>query len=164
MQLALMYFDTVIGPEVFFSYPTSVIDGVRRKMEGFFDLDMRNNFFEVSLIEENIKITNLSFEIPSSWARGKVEMVMISIISEKDYISELSYKVLKEYSFKIMSLANVYKAFYTRGYLNINDNETDLKKEELETLLIECYNHLEEKLKNYRGDEKIIKKFKKFKW
>ncbi|KKM18982.1 hypothetical protein LCGC14_1660260 [marine sediment metagenome] len=164
MQLVLMYFDTVIGPEIFFSYPDSVLERVSKKMEGFFDLDIKDNFFEVSLIEENIKITNLYFEIPSSWARGKVEMLMLSTISGKDYRSELSYKVLKNYSFKIMSLVNIYKAFYTGLFINKNDHEIDLKKEELETLLIECYNHLEEKLKSEIGDEKIIKKFKKFKW
>jgi len=164
MQLVLMYFDTVMGPIVFFSHPGSVLERVSKKMEGFFDLDMRDNFFEVSLIEENIKITNLYFEIPSSWARGKVEMLMLSTISGKDYRSELSYKVLKNYSFKIMSLVNIYKAFYTGLFINKNDHEIDLKKEELETLLIECYNHLEEKLKSEIGDEKIIKKFKKFKW
>ncbi len=97
MQLVLMYFDTVMGPEIWFSYPDSVLERVSKKMEGFFDLDMRDNFFEVSLIEENIKITNLFFEIPSSWARGNVEMLMLSIVSGKDYSRELSYKVLKDY-------------------------------------------------------------------
>ena len=164
MQLVLMYFDTVMGPEIWFSYPDSVLERVSKKMEGFFDLDMRDNFFEVSLIEENIKITNLFFEIPSSWARGNVEMLMLSIVSGKDYSSELSYKVLKDYSFKIMSLANAYKAFYTRVFIDKKDHEINLKKEELQTLLIECYNHLEKNLKNEIGDEKIIKKFKKFKW
>lgn len=164
MQLVLMYFDTVMGPIVFFSHPGSVLERVSKKMEGFFDLDMRDNFFEVSLIEENLKLTNLFFEITSSWARGSVEMVMLSIISEKDYNTELSYKILKDYSSKIMSKVNMYKAFYTRGSPIKNDSEIEVKNQELNILLSECYNHIDDTLKPGTQSDEIIKKFKKFEW
>ena len=164
MQLVLMYFDTVMGPIIFFSHPGSVLERVSKKMEGFFDLDMSDNFFEVSLIEENLKLTNLFFEITSCWARGNVEMVMLSIISEKDYSTELSYEILKDYSSKIMAKVNIYKAFYTRGFMTKNDSEIDQKNGELNALLEECYNHINNKLSNKIQAEKIVKKFKKFEW
>jgi len=164
MKLALLYFNTVIGPEIYFSHPGSILEKVGRKMLGFFDLDMSDKFFEVLLIEEDLKITNLYFEITSCWARGNKEMLMLSVITEKDVRNELLYDTMKDYTTKIMSIVNAYKAFYPKGYLKENDPEIDLKVKELHKILLECYNDLGKKLKDTVDDQKIIKKFKKFKW
>ena len=164
MKLALLYFNTVIGPEIYFSHPGSILEKVGRKMLGFFDLDMSDKFFEVLLIEEDLKITNLYFEITSCWARGNKEMLMLSVITEKDVRNELLYDTMKDYTTKIMSIVNAYKAFYPKGYLKENDPEIDLKVKGLHKILLECYESLEERLKDKIDDEKIIKKFKKFKW
>jgi len=164
MQLVLLYFNSVVGPEIFFSYPDSISDKVSKKMLGFFDLDMTDKFFEVSLIDEDLKLTNLYFEITSCWARGNKEMIMLSVIIGKDYNSELFYDTLKEYSYKMSSIVNLYKGFYTKGYLKEKDPEIDVKREELHNILIECYNNLDAKLKEKVVDEKIVKKFKKFEW
>ncbi|KKN40236.1 hypothetical protein LCGC14_0735480 [marine sediment metagenome] len=145
MQLVLMYFDTVIGPVSFFSYPGSVLERVSKKMEGFFNLDMKENFFEVSLNEENLKLTSLVFKILSNWGRGSFEMIMLSIISEKDYNTEFSYDILKKYSSKIKSKVNIYKAFYMRGFMTKNDSEIGEKNQELLSILRECYNTLKNK-------------------
>ena len=145
MQLVLMYFDTVIGPVSFFSYPGSVLERVSKKMEGFFNLDMKDNFFEVSLNEENLKLTSLVFKILSNWGRGSFEMIMLSIISEKDYNTEFSYDILKKYSSKIKSKVNIYKAFYMRGFMTKNDSEIGEKNQELLSILRECYNTLKNK-------------------
>ncbi len=164
MKLALLYFNTVIGPEIYFSHPGSILEKVGRKMLGFFDLDMSDKFFEVSLIEEDLKITNLYFEITSCWARGNKEMLMLSVITDKNFRNELLYDIMKDYSNKIMSIVNLYKAFYTKGYLKENDPEIDEKVTELYEILLEFYDSLGERLKEKIDDEKIIKKFKKFKW
>ncbi len=164
MQIALLYFNTVVGPEIYFSHPGSILEKIGRKMLSFFDLDMSDKFFEVSLIEEDLKLTNLYFEITSCWARGNKEMLMLSVITDKNFKSELLYDTLKNYSIKMMSIVNLYKAFYTKGYLKEDDPEIDLKVEELHEILLECYNNLGERLKDKIIDEKIIRKFKKFEW
>ncbi|MFW9968668.1 MAG: hypothetical protein ACFFDF_00610 [Candidatus Odinarchaeota archaeon] len=164
MKLALLYFNTITGPEIYFSHPGSIIEKVSKKILGFFDLDMSDKFFEVSLIEEELKLTNLYFEITSCWARGNKEMLMLSVIIDKNHKSEVFYDILKEYSLKIMAVVNLYKAFYQKGYLKENDPEVDLKVQELNTILLECYDQLGERLKVNVEEEKIIKKFKKFEW
>ena len=164
MKLALLYFNTVIGPEIYFSHPGSILEKVGKKMLGFFDLDMSDKFFEVSLIEEDLIITNLYFEITSCWARGNKEMLMLSVITEKDFRNELLYDTMKDYTTKIKTIVNIYKAFYPNGFLKENDPEIDLKVKELHKILLECYNDLGKKLKDTVDDQKIIKKFKKFKW
>jgi len=164
MHLILSYFHSKRGPELFLSFPDEVPEKISDKMKGFFDLDMIDPFFEVTLIEEKIKITNLYFEITSCWARGSKEMVMLSLVIEKDYKSELFYDILKEYSLKIISIVNIYKSFYDRGFLQKNDPEIDIKKKELVQILVECLDRLNKLNKSDFEGEKIIQKFKKFKW
>ncbi|MFX1419996.1 MAG: hypothetical protein ACFE9N_13845 [Promethearchaeota archaeon] len=164
MKLALLYFNTITGPEIYFSHPGSIKESICKKILGFFDLDMSDQFFEVSLIEDELKLINLYFEITSCWARGNKEMLMLSVITDKNHKSEIFYDILKEYSIKIMSAVNLYKAFYVKGYLKENDPEIELKINELHTLILECYDKLGERLNINLEDEKIIKKFKKFEW
>ncbi|MFX0039341.1 MAG: hypothetical protein ACFFCY_07005 [Promethearchaeota archaeon] len=164
MKLALLYFNTITGPEIYFSHPGSIIEKVSKKILSFFDLDMSDQFFEISLIEEDLKLINLYFEITSCWARGNKEMLMLTVITDKNHKSEVYYDILKEYSIKIMSAVNLYKAFYLKGYLKENDPEIETKIEELYTILLECYKQLEERLHINVEEGKIIKKFKKFEW
>jgi len=164
MQLALLYFNSIMGPEIFFSYPDPVLEKISKKLLGFFDLDMTDQYFEVSLVEEDLKLINLYFELTSCWARGNKEMVMFSVITDKNHKSELFYDILKDYSYKIVSTVNIYKGFYTKGFLKEEDPEIDSKKEELHNIIVDCYNHLEDKLKSKIENEKIVKKFKKFEW
>ena len=164
MILALLYFHPIRGPEVFFSHPEEVPDKIKSQMKGFFDLDMSDKFFEVTLIEEDIKITNLYFEITSCFARGNVEMVMLSVISDKEYQSQLFYETLRHYSNVVASTVNMYKAFYSTGFLKENDEEIEPKGEELDKILKECYVNLEESVKKKVEGGPIVEKFKKFKW
>ncbi|MFX1377730.1 MAG: hypothetical protein ACFFA4_01430 [Promethearchaeota archaeon] len=164
MKLALLYFNTITGPEIYYSHPGSIIEKVGKKILGFFDLDMSDQFFEVSLIEEDLRLINLYFEITSCWARGNKEMLMLSIIADKNHKTEVFYDILKEYSLKIMSSVNLYKAFYLKGYLKQNDPEIDAKIKELHAILLECYERLRERLQANIEGEKIIKKFKRFEW
>ncbi|MFX0003100.1 MAG: hypothetical protein ACFFAA_05480 [Promethearchaeota archaeon] len=164
MKLALLYFNTITGPEIYFSHPGSIIEKVSKKILGFFDLDMTDKFFEVSLVEEDLKLINLYFEITSCWARGNKEMLMLTVITDKNHRSEVFYDILKDYSLKIMSAVNLYKAFYLKGYLKENDQEIETKINELHTILLECYKQLEERLHINVEEGKIIKKFKKFEW
>ena len=133
-------------------------------MKGFFDLEMTDKFFEVSLIEEKTKITNLYFEITSCWARGSFEMAMLSVITKKDYQSSLFYDTLRDYADRIASTLNMYKAFYKGGFLDKNDEEIETKREELDKILRNCYEDLVESVKKKVEGGPIVEKFKKFKW
>ncbi len=164
MLLALLYFHPIRGPEVFFSHPDAVPDKIKGQMKGFFDLEMSDKFFEVTLIEEDTKITNLYFEITSCWARGNFEMAMLSVISDRNIMSELFYETLRDYSNRIASAINIYKAFYTGGFMKENDEEIKKKGEELDKILKECYASLQESVKKKVTGGPIVEKFKKFKW
>ncbi len=137
LNLVLTYFHAFYGPKVLISHPERVPDDIKKVISGFFfNLDMNNPFFEVTLVEEDLKITNLYFEIPSVWARGNREMVMISVITKKNFKSEFFYDLLTEYSEKIKSSINMYKSLYAQDQQK-QDKEVEVKYQELHKLFDE---------------------------
>ncbi len=65
---------------------------------------------------ENLKILNFYFQIPSEWARGKREMVMISIIINQQISPEIEasmFLVCKKFSEQMQSNEDIYTGFYT---------------------------------------------------
>ncbi len=162
MHLLLMYFNSLKGPEVLYSVPDDLPKPIKKKMQKFFDIDIQNNFFEITILKENIKIISMVMEIPSMWARGHVETAMLSIIAEQELKSELFQDGLKNYTQKLLAVENLYKGFYL-GEKSRNDPEIETKYKELTSLLSECYDHLQSVL-NGNGNAQIVKNFQKFKW
>ena len=65
---------------------------------------------------ENLKILNYYFQIPSEWARGKREMVMVSIIINQQISPEIEESMLllcKKFSEQMQSNEDIYTGFYT---------------------------------------------------
>jgi hypothetical protein len=114
----------------------------------FFDLDIDEAFFEIVLINKKKKIVNLYVEIPSEWARGKKEMVMLSLIMKKEYLSELVYSFIVETSHKILKTDKVYKAFYREEVIPGSDIEIDLAYEAIKKILLECLSSLIKRLES----------------
>ena len=113
MHLTLSYFHQIKGPDIFISYPDAILEkGVIDKLIRFFDLDIDETFFEIVLINKRKKIINLYFELASEWARGKHEMVMLSLVMNIKYDSKLVSAFLIDTVHKIIKTENVYKAFY----------------------------------------------------
>ena len=81
MYLVLTYFHGIKGPAIILSFPEMVPKNLYTTLTQVFDIEAENPLFEVVLAEENIKITNLNFSIPSEWARANQEMVMLSVKS-----------------------------------------------------------------------------------
>lgn len=148
MNLVFSYFDQVKGPEIFFSLPEETSEKISKAIKGIFDSTIDNPFFEYILKDQ--KIISLNFEIPSDWARGNNEMVMISIISDKDLKSEHFYDYLNEVSNKIKSEMNIYKSLYIKDKTTVEDEEIDKKYTELRQLLFNSFDKLEKKIKELK--------------
>jgi hypothetical protein len=147
MYLTLTYFHSIKGPIVYLSYPEEIPENIKRKIVNFFDLDINASFFEIVLIEEKQRIINFYFELPSTWARGDVEMCMISVIMKMEYDSTLIYDFLKESYKQMASIDNIYKGFYKFDDFHDNDIEIDLNYELIKKILRTCLDKLIEKLK-----------------
>lgn len=164
MHLLLMHFNSLFGPEVFFAFPEEVPDSISSKIQKIFDLEVLDQFFEITIKKENIKITNMYLEIPSNWARGRVEMIMLSVLTGDMVDNTLFHSILTDFSQKIKSTPNIFKCFYEKDNAHSDDNEIIIKREELREIVSECFEDLKKTTKKDYEGKPIIKKFKKLKW
>ena len=159
MHLVLTFFHQIKGPSVYLSYPEAELEeDIINSLIKFFDLEINDTFFEIILITRQKKIVNFHFEIPSEWARGNKEFVMLSLIMKKEYESESVYAFLVDSSYKILNTENVYKAFYKfDDFRDDNDIEIDLTFEQIKKILINCLTRLitriEDKIKGVNKKE-----------
>ncbi len=147
MHLVLSYFHRIKGPNIYLSFPEVQLEqDIINKLMKFFDLDINETFFEIVLINRKRRILNLYFEIPSEWARGKVEMVMLSLIMKIEYDSRLTWSFLVDASHKIISTPNIYKAFYKHDDFREEDIEIDVYYETVRNILFDCLDGLIERM------------------
>ncbi len=160
-HLIFLHFNNILGPDIIFS-SGEITENIRDKVRNIFSLNIDEHFFEITIKKENVKITNVFLEIPSTWGRGKVEMAMLSVITDENYDSALFQDLLLDYSEKIKSTQDIYKAFYEEE--GINSKEIKIKKEELRELLLECFENLKNTSVSEVEGGKLVQKFKKLSW
>ena len=168
MQLVFTFFDQRMGPAVLFVFPEQIEESIQKKILTFFDFEISETFFEIVLIDEKLKITNLYFELPSEWARGGHESVMISVVTDKDFKflkkGEFFHETLKETAENIKSIKSVYKALHIDDGSWNQDPDVKPTNAALKSILVDCLEILKgEALMEY-GDGRIVKKFKRLKW
>ena len=164
MHLLLMHFNSLFGPEVFFAFPEEVPDNISTKIQKIFELEVLDQFFEITIKKENIKITNMYLEIPSKWARGGVEMIMLSVLTGENVDNTLFHSILSDFAQKLKSNPNIFKSFYRKNDTHSDDSEIIMKIEELREILSECFENLKLTTKPDFEGKPIIEKFKKLKW
>ncbi|MFW9939422.1 MAG: zinc ribbon domain-containing protein [Candidatus Thorarchaeota archaeon] len=115
MIVLLSYFHSKIGATVFYSFPETPLDkDITNRLYDIMTQQNEEEFFSLSF--ENLKILNFYFQIPSEWARGKKEMVMLSIIIKQQISPEIEESIsilCKKFSEKMQSNEDIYTGFYT---------------------------------------------------
>jgi len=126
--VALSYFHRKIGPLVFYSYPENMLnEHLSTRIANIMDQTVSEGFFTHSF-EQNIS-NNYYFEIPSDWARGNKDMLMVSIIFEQQINSEIEQNVnilCTEFIEKILSYEEIFTAFYINDINNFEEQDKDL--------------------------------------
>ncbi|MBD3229890.1 MAG: hypothetical protein GF329_17035 [Candidatus Lokiarchaeota archaeon] len=119
--IVLSYFHTKIGPIPFFSFPGKPNITEEQKARISNDLEMtsgKQGFFTRTY--QDMGHFSYYFEIPSEWARGKKEMLMVSYVFEKNPSNEIiNYLSLRSIKFieKIQLHPEIYKGFYYKSGL-----------------------------------------------
>ncbi|MHA1649111.1 MAG: hypothetical protein ACTSYB_02865, partial [Candidatus Helarchaeota archaeon] len=156
IYLNLNYFNTIRGPQIFFTYPEEANENVVQSVANLLNISelIKQKFF---LYEGgDFKTFSLYFEIPSEWARGKKEMLLLSIILPPDYTIENKDPVrllLEKVEKEIKQLENGFMAFYEYDYSKMKEYE-----DEIEMLASE----VRDIIKNYSKEAKIaVKEAKK---
>ncbi|MFX1376229.1 MAG: hypothetical protein ACFFA0_10475 [Promethearchaeota archaeon] len=159
MIVILSYFHTRIGTSVFYSFPKPKLD--KEMADRLYDLmtqQKEEEFFIHSF--ENLKILNYYFQIASDWARGRREMVMISIIINQKISPEIEESmsiICKNFSEKMQSEEDIFTGFYIN---DLNKYEADmdriLKNErKIKKMVQDLYWETVEETKKKSEEEKI---------
>ncbi len=126
--LLLSYFDNIVGPVVFLAEPATVnkknFDNVSQLM-GLY----KTGFFMHEF--GGLKSANLIFQIPSRYARGGQEMLMLSYLSTSDLDMRLVQEHMTDFCRQLERCKDSYKAFYINSTKYQGDPERFKKVEDL---------------------------------
>ena len=147
MNLILTHFDEIFGPTIFWNL-NDLDDDIAEKLKGFIDLELGENLFELNLVDKGIKTINYYFELKSDWARGKREMALLTILTEKNLKPNLFKDILEKNIREICSTSGMFKAFHSQDENYMNDPETKNKFEDLVRILNNLYKEIEITLQN----------------
>ncbi len=140
--LVLSYFDNILGPRVFLKAPESISNSDLEILPSLMDLN-ENGFFVH--ITDKFKSVNLIFNIFSEYARGKKEILLISIVTDinNEINLKLSRELLEAFAKQIKNVKEGYKAFHS----NTSRHEFDAEKlQEIKQIFYTFYNSFEPSL------------------
>ncbi len=131
VHLNLNYFNTIQGPQIFQTYPEDGIDeNTIQSVANLLNISelIKQKFFVYE--GADFKTISLYFEIPSDWARGKKEMLLLSIIlppeasiENKDPIRALLEKLEKD----VNAVEKGFMAFYEYDYSKMDEFEDEIE-------------------------------------
>ena len=130
--VSLTFFKRRNGPLIYYYYPENSLNAtektsVANSMESAYN-DERYFIHQSS----NLSSLNYYFEIQSDWARGKKEMLMISVILNTKItksIEDLIQSFCIDFETELTSIKNIYKALYDKDLDSFSDEEqSDIEK------------------------------------
>ena len=153
--LILSHFDPVIGPIVFFQAPGFVNEELLKQIPELMNIYNEKHFF-VHMFG-GYKSANLLFDVPNEYARGGIDMLLISMIitdEDGDLNVGLSEGLLKGFVKEFQKIENAYEGLYVRS------NEIQGAKEkfnEIQKLFFTFFKSFpEESVLENRRDAKIF--------
>ncbi len=112
LQIILTYFHSHMGPKIYLASPPEVKSDIDKLVCNLLDLNLPEGFFEHRVDSAELILGNYIFEIPSEWARGEVESVMLTMVLK----AHQKFSSVKEFLFKIAQklkqTPQLYKGFY----------------------------------------------------
>ncbi|MFW9829469.1 MAG: hypothetical protein ACFFEY_17985 [Candidatus Thorarchaeota archaeon] len=131
MIVILSYFHTKIGPLIFYSFPKSQLDEeISHRIYEVMDQPNREEFLTQTF--ENLKLLNYYFQIYSDWARGKKEMLLLSVLINQQISLEIEGTIsnlCKKFSEKMQSKENIFTGFHIKDLINHDEVDQEEIKE-----------------------------------
>ncbi|MBD3338689.1 MAG: PAS domain-containing protein, partial [Candidatus Lokiarchaeota archaeon] len=144
--LLLSYFDSIQGPRIFLKAPENIESIEEKKLENIptlMDIYDRGFFIHIS---EGIKSANLIFKLKSEFARGGMEVLLISMIV--DMKNEIDLNLTKDlfdaFVDELQDIKDIYKAFYINSEKHEGDED---KYQNLKSLLNKLQESIEPAVK-----------------
>jgi len=131
-SVVLSYFARKKGPLVFYAYPESFL-------EEDFSIQIASIMGQVSkeghFIQQSSTVPlslNYYFEIPSEWARGNKEMLMISVVLDKPtnkLLEESIQEICTDFALQLKNTDGLFKALYMEAIDKTpEEDRSDIKK------------------------------------
>lgn len=124
-MILLFYFDRTLGPRLFLTAPKDLGKNLESKtLEQVKSLlDSGEEGFFSHYFTQELKTANWIFKVNSDWARGRAELLMISVIvSEEDPDFSYYENLLSKFIEKIKNHPEIYKGLYIDSKI---ENETE---------------------------------------
>ena len=125
--IALSHFHTKIGPRVWCSYPKGQLnENTSREIAEIMNQTFNEGFYVHT--SESVISLNYYFEIPSDWARGHKEVLMVSIVLDRRIPHEIELdisQVCSGFSGRLQSNEDIYTAFYIDDLKNFEDEDKE---------------------------------------
>ena len=144
MHLLLSYFDSIIGPSLMLAIPKLPDNAISDSIAKIMDSYTEETFFEYNISNTKMQSYNYIFEIPSQWARGSVESLMLSIVHDQTVRPIIFKPLLEQLADQFKADKTLFKAFYMSSS-KYKDPEIKQK-----------FEYVEEKIKEYYG--KLVQK------
>ncbi|TFG05217.1 MAG: hypothetical protein EU536_02605 [Promethearchaeota archaeon] len=128
--LNLNYFNTIQGPQIFHWAPEGADENLVQSVANLLNISelIKQKFF---LYEgADFKTVSQYIEIPSEWARGKKEMLLLSVILPPGVSLENKAPVkllLEKVEAEINNIENGFMAFYEYDYSKMEDYEDEIE-------------------------------------
>jgi hypothetical protein len=151
--VTLSYFTRRKGSLVFYAYPEGILDdGLSIQISNIMGQVIKEGFFvhRSSTVPSSL---NYYFEIPSEWARGNKEMLMISIILDKPtnkLLEKSIEEICTDFVLQLKNIEGLFKALYMEVIDKIPDKDhSEIKKinEKLRAKIKALYEKIEKSSK-----------------
>ena len=129
--VSLTFFKRRSGPLIYYYYPENSLNATEKAsiMDIMVQVSNEKYFIHQS---SNLSSLNYYFEIHSDWARGKKEMLMISVILNTKItksIEDIILSICIDFETDLTSIKDIYKALYDKDLDSFSDEEqSDIEK------------------------------------
>ncbi len=124
----------------------TISDSIAKLMDSYTE----ETFFEYNISNTKMQSYNYIFEIPSQWARGGVESLMLSIVHDQTVRPIIFKPILEQLSEELKSDKSLFKAFYVSS-TKFKDPESKTKFDFVSQKIKEYYGKLVEKAENSKS-------------
>jgi len=129
--VSLTFFKRRTGPLIYYYYPENSLKATEKAsiVDTMMSASNEKYFIHQS---SNLSSLNYYFEIHSDWARGKKEMLMISVIlntKNTKSIEDIILSICIDFETDLTSIKDIYKALYDKDLDSFSDEEqSDIEK------------------------------------
>ena len=130
--VSLTFFKRRSGPLIYYYYPENSLNWIEKtSVANSMDSAYNNEKYFIHQ-SSNLSSLNYYFEIQSDWARGKKEMLMISVIlmtKISKLIKDIILSICIDFETELTSIKDIYKALYDKDLNSFSDeDQSDIEK------------------------------------